>query len=163
MTEEPRVRESLKFTVGYAKTVNLGNYESERYELQVEFLKNEVGIREAFESVIKTVKEMISARGTGGAALGSTVPRSEIQEKAQDTTPLRINASPEKKAGLGDLAHLPWQLYKDGKGSWIFANTKGAENLLKALQEAGGKITINGINYRLTHGQDRDFISRRRA
>ena len=45
----------LKFTVSYGRTVNLGNYESARIDLSVEFWRDEVDINQAFEEVMREV------------------------------------------------------------------------------------------------------------
>ena len=57
---------------------------------------------------------------------------------------------------------LPWKKYASGSGEWIFADTKGAEELWAALKQRpqNGRIEQNGFIYRLSHGETRDFISR---
>jgi len=51
--------ERLKFTVTYGKTVNIGNYESEKYGLSQEFYEGECTVERAFEIVIRDVENVI--------------------------------------------------------------------------------------------------------
>lgn len=48
-----------KFTVTYTKTVNLGNYESEKIGLTMEFDRGDVTPLEAYDYVKNLVKAMI--------------------------------------------------------------------------------------------------------
>jgi len=60
------------------------------------------------------------------------------------------------------LSKLPWKDYPSGTGGWIFADSKGAEELWAALKQRPqfGRIELDGWVYRLSHGGSRDFISR---
>lgn len=60
------------------------------------------------------------------------------------------------------LEKLPWRPYREGhKAGWIFADIKGAENLLETLKASKkGRVTIGEYEYRISHGENRDFISR---
>ena len=51
--------ERLKFTVTYGKTVNTGNYESEKYVLSQEFYKDECDIGWAFHESREMVEVQI--------------------------------------------------------------------------------------------------------
>jgi len=51
--------EKLKFTVTYTRTVNMGNYESEKYGLSKEFYRGECSVEEAFTRVKREVDRMV--------------------------------------------------------------------------------------------------------
>ena len=51
--------EKLKFTVIYTRTINRGNYESERFGLHQEFYRDECSAEEAFARVERDVENMI--------------------------------------------------------------------------------------------------------
>ena len=51
--------EKLKFTVTYGRTVNTGNYESEKYVLSQEFYKDECAIDWAFHESQELVEAQI--------------------------------------------------------------------------------------------------------
>jgi len=52
--------EKLKFTVGYSKTINIGNYESEKYTMSEDFYKDEdITVDEAFTKVKKAVEKQM--------------------------------------------------------------------------------------------------------
>ena len=51
--------EKLKFSVTYSKTLNLGNYESEKFTLSQEFHLGDVPIQKAMKLVKAAVEEMI--------------------------------------------------------------------------------------------------------
>ena len=51
--------EKLKFTVSYSKTVNIGNYESEKYTLSEEYYTGTISVEEAFAKVKEAVEQMI--------------------------------------------------------------------------------------------------------
>jgi len=56
---------------------------------------------------------------------------------------------------------LPWRLYREGhRSSWIFSNTRGAELLVKAIEEKG-TVTIDQFDYRFSG--DKKFIARNPA
>lgn len=67
---------------------------------------------------------------------------------------------------LAKLEELPWTNYKtkepakEGEAGWIFSNTEGAEELVKALEKTGGKLELGPYEYRFS-GEDNRFISRR--
>ena len=70
------------------------------------------------------------------------------------------------KLDLAELGELPWTTYKtkepakEGEAGWIFANTKGAEELAKAMQKSEGKLELGAYEYRFS-GKDRNFITRK--
>ena len=51
--------EKLKFTTIYTKTVNVGNYESEKFGLTMEFYRGECSVVTAFARVKREVEDMI--------------------------------------------------------------------------------------------------------
>ena len=51
--------EKLKFIVTYSKTINIGNYESEKYTLSEEYYTGKIPVEEAFNKVKKAVEEMM--------------------------------------------------------------------------------------------------------
>ena len=51
--------EKLKFTVGYSKTINIGNYESEKYSLSEDYYTEEITVEEAFAKVKNAVERMM--------------------------------------------------------------------------------------------------------
>jgi len=71
----------------------------------------------------------------------------------------------EVKLDSAKLDSLPWKPYSSGTGAWIFADTKGAEELWAALRQRPtyGRIELEGWTYRLSHGENRDFISRNKT
>jgi len=71
------------------------------------------------------------------------------------------NKSALAELNPAELDKLPWKEYKPGhRNAWIFANTKGAENLLEAIKSAqNGKVEVGGFAYRLS-GKELQFISR---
>ena len=82
---------------------------------------------------------------------------------------LSVEAKPEvevPKLDLAELDKLPWTAYKtkepakEGEAGWIFANTKGAEELVKAMQKCEGKLELGAYEYRFS-GKDGQFIARK--
>jgi len=72
----------------------------------------------------------------------------------------------ETKAELSinpeDLEKLPWHPYREGhRAGWIFSDTEGAEELKKLLEESKKPLRIGNFSYKISHGETRDFISRR--
>jgi len=51
--------EKLKFTVGYSKTINIGNYESEKYTMSEDYYTGEITVEEAFAKVKDAVERMM--------------------------------------------------------------------------------------------------------
>jgi hypothetical protein len=70
------------------------------------------------------------------------------------------------KLDLAELDELPWTTYKtkepakEGEAGWIFANTKGAEELAKAIQKSEGKVELGVYEYGFS-GKEKRFISRK--
>jgi DNA uptake protein ComE-like DNA-binding protein len=82
---------------------------------------------------------------------------------------LSVEAKPEAqipKIDLAELDELPWTTYKtkepakEGEAGWIFANTKGAEELAKAMQKCEGKLELGAYEYRFS-GKEKNFITRK--
>ena len=82
---------------------------------------------------------------------------------------LSVEAKPEaeiSKLDLAELDQLPWTTYKtkepakEGEAGWIFANTKGAEELVKAMQKCEGKLELGAYEYRFS-GKEKNFITRK--
>jgi hypothetical protein len=82
---------------------------------------------------------------------------------------LSVEAKPEAeipKIDLAELDELPWTTYKtkepakEGEAGWIFANTKGAEELAKAIQKSEGKVELGAYEYAFS-GKEKRFISRK--
>ena len=82
---------------------------------------------------------------------------------------LSVEAKPEAeipKLDLAELDQLPWTTYKtkepakEGEAGWIFANTKGAEELAKAMQRSEGKLELGAYEYAFS-GKEKRFISRK--
>lgn len=55
---------------------------------------------------------------------------------------------------------LPWKSFKSGKGSWIFADSKGAEELLHRLKEAKGNTIFTEAYRFVLSKEDGKFIQR---
>ena len=52
--------DKLKFTVGYSKTLNIGNYESEKYTMIEDFYKDEdITVEDAFTKVKEAVEKQM--------------------------------------------------------------------------------------------------------
>jgi hypothetical protein len=66
---------------------------------------------------------------------------------------------------LAQLEELPWTSFqtkqpaKPGEAGWIFSNTEGAEELVKALEAKKGKLELAEYIFRFS-GPDNRFISR---
>jgi hypothetical protein len=66
---------------------------------------------------------------------------------------------------LAELEELPWtsfqtkQSAKRGEAGWIFSNTEGAEELVKALEAKEGKLELAEYIFRFS-GDQKQFISR---
>jgi hypothetical protein len=82
---------------------------------------------------------------------------------------LSVEAKPEvevPKLDLAELDKLPWTAYKtkepakEGEAGWIFANTEGAEELVKAMQKCEGKLELGAYEYRFS-GKEKQFIARK--
>ena len=82
---------------------------------------------------------------------------------------LSVEAKPEAKIpklDLAELDQLPWITYKtkepakEGEAGWIFANTKGAEELAEAIQKSEGKLELGAYEYGFS-GKEKRFISRK--
>jgi len=82
---------------------------------------------------------------------------------------LSVEPKPEAeipKLDLAELDGLPWTTYKtkepakEGEAGWIFANTKGAEELAKAMQKSEGKLELGACEYRFS-GKEKQFITRK--
>jgi len=88
-----------------------------------------------------------------------------IVQQLKDIEATWIQMPPEVKAELEldpkTLDNLPWRAYDKGPGSWIFGDTNGAEKLVELIKEsAKGEVPIGEFKYKISHGRDRDFISR---
>ena len=55
--------------------------------------------------------------------------------------------------------YLPWKSFKNGEGSWILADLKGAEELVNRLKNAKGNTVFSG-GYRFTLSRDGRFVRR---
>jgi hypothetical protein len=82
---------------------------------------------------------------------------------------LSLEAKPEvevPKLDLVELDKLPWTAYKtkepakEGEAGWIFANTKGAEELVKTMQKCESKLELGAYEYRFS-GKEKQFIARK--
>jgi hypothetical protein len=66
---------------------------------------------------------------------------------------------------LAQLEELPWTSFqtkqpaKPGEAGWIFSNTEGAEELVKALEAKEGKLELAEYIFRFS-GPDNRFVSR---
>jgi len=66
---------------------------------------------------------------------------------------------------LAQLEELPWTSFqtkqpaKPGEAGWIFSNTEGAEELVKALEAKEGKLELAEYVFRFS-GDQKQFISR---
>jgi hypothetical protein len=66
---------------------------------------------------------------------------------------------------LAQLEELPWTSFqtkqpaKPGEAGWIFSNTEGAEELVKALEAKEGKLELAEYIFRFS-GDQKQFISR---
>jgi hypothetical protein len=55
---------------------------------------------------------------------------------------------------------LPWKNFKEGEeGAWIYADQKGAEQLVNRLKNANGNIIFSG-GYRYSLSRDGRFVRR---
>jgi len=120
----------------YSRTFNLGKYESERIALTVELDP----IEDLNESFRTTKAKVFTLHEVGNL----------------------LEASKTVVEAVDNLDNLPWKPYKSGhRGAWIFADTKGAEKLVELIKESQtGKVPIGEFEYRLSHGEDRSFVSR---
>jgi hypothetical protein len=81
----------------------------------------------------------------------------------EKTTTPTANKSSQTSASFDNL---PWKSYKTkqdadpNEAAWIFANAKGAENLLYTLKNNAGKTTIGSFEYQL-QGAENQFIARK--
>jgi len=82
---------------------------------------------------------------------------------------LSVEAKPEvevPKLDLTELDKLPWTAYKtkepakEGEAGWIFTNTEGAEELVKAMEKYEGKLELGAYEYRFS-GKEKQFIARK--
>jgi len=93
-------------------------------------------------------------------ALKGLVSRLEEIERSFQEMPTETKA--ELSINPEDLEKLPWHPYREGhRAAWIFANTEGAEELKKLLEESKKPLRIGDFSYKISHGETRDFISRR--
>jgi len=108
--------------------------------LEVEKLNAEIqAIREALKTLVSRLEE-----------IERSFKEMPIEAKVQ------LSIDPE------NLEKLPWRPYREGhRASWIFADTKGAEQLRELLEESKKPLRIGDFSYRLSHGETRAFISRR--
>jgi len=60
-----------------------------------------------------------------------------------------------------ELEQLPWRNWKDGRGSWIFADE--AEELSERIRMSGESIRINNFIYELRQRGQKTFIVRLRT
>lgn len=131
--------EKTKFKVGFVKHINLGNYESETYSLEAEYLQSEMPFPNAFAEVMEAVLMEVKINHPEHAAVQSLVR--EVEQKP-------------------DVESLPWREFKNRKGAWIFANESDAEDLYKKLEAAPGKtLEISDYKYTIS-GDQGQFISR---
>jgi len=68
---------------------------------------------------------------------------------------------------MAQIEQLPWKTYKDkmpctpGEAGWIFTNTEGAEELVKAIK-GSSKEKLDTPQYQFTFsGKEKQFIGRR--
>jgi hypothetical protein len=65
-----------------------------------------------------------------------------------------------------DFSKLPWVSYatkqaaKPDEAGWVFANKKGAEELLSTLKTNNGKVSLGNFEYTL-QGAEQTFIARK--
>jgi len=89
-----------------------------------------------------------------------------IIQQLKDIEATWIQMPPEAKAEFeldpAKLGALPWRAYKEGhRSAWIFADIKGVEKLVELIKESkSGEVPIGEFKYRISHGQNRDFLSR---
>jgi len=69
---------------------------------------------------------------------------------------IRSMAAPSSSNTYDDL---PWKSFKNGEGSWILADQKGAEELVNRLRNAKGNTVFSG-GYRFTLSRDGRFVRR---
>jgi len=69
---------------------------------------------------------------------------------------IRSMAAPSSSNAYDDL---PWKYFKNGEGSWILADLKGAEELVNRLKNAKGNTVFSG-GYRFTLSRDGRFVRR---
>ena len=102
-----------------------------------------------------------------------------VREICQDLGPLVLEFEPSSPKTLKDtpapadrtsvetpeldaeyLDELGWKAFKTGGGEWIGRDTKGAKALADAIVKVGGSIVIGSFRYRISKGEDREFINR---
>jgi hypothetical protein len=77
----------------------------------------------------------------------------------------RAEAEQIPQIDLAQLEELPWTSFqtkqpaKPGEAGWIFSNTEGAEELVKALEAKEGKLELAEYIFRFS-GDQKQFISR---
>ena len=103
--------------------------------------KNEAqirAIREGLEGIVQQLKEI---------------------EKTWTEMPTEVRA--EIEFDPKTLDDLPWTPYNKGPGSWVFGDTKGAEKVVELVKESANKeVPIGDFKYKISHGRDKDFLSR---
>jgi len=88
--------------------------------------------------------------------------KSALQEiKAQlESMDNKLDAILEATTTLtSNYDNLPWKNFKNGEGSWILADEKGAEELVNRLKNAKGNTIFLG-GYRFTLSRDARFVRR---
>ncbi|MCL2643438.1 MAG: hypothetical protein FWD52_08035 [Candidatus Bathyarchaeota archaeon] len=115
-----------------------------------------VAKRDVLQYTIEVVDQLLNKIGeTKGYADLTNPPHQPTNQTV--TTP--INTEP-------NFDHLPFKSYKTKQAAtseescWIFANTKGAEPLLTAIQNNNGKAALGSFEYSLT-GPEKQFITRK--
>ena len=126
--------ERLKFKIGFTKHLNLGNYESETFSLEAEYLRDEMSYDNAFAEIIGAVHTEV-----------------KIHHPTYGAFPVEQNPNFES---------LPWREFKSRKGAWIFTNESGAEELRTKLEKVQDKtLEIGDYKYTIS-GDQGQFISR---
>jgi len=111
------------------------------------------------ESLIKLEKEKLEILRTVVEILKTN--QEILISLKKGSTITQGNNKTTLELSLAKLAELPWRDYKRGNGSWIFANTEGAEKLRSLIQEsANGKVPIGDYEYGISKGDTAEFISR---
>lgn len=83
---------------------------------------------------------------------------SNIPKGTPPHTPVPSEPTPELDPDY--LDQFGWKSFKSGNGAWITLDTKGAKALADAIVKAGGSIVIGSFRYKISRGEDRDFINR---
>jgi len=133
-----------KLTVGKGKTE--GDEKAERWTRR--YFEVEVTIQD--EHDIELAKGSIEGLIDGWL----TAAPQEKEPQSSQISSLKLD--------MAKINALPWKPYKEGHtAGWVFADLPEAKELLEATKtQPNEKVSLGDFDFKITHGTDRDFISR---